>query len=497
MIRADASVSMGVGHIMRCLALAEAWREDGGRVVLASHCEGTRLLQRLEASDITLVPVKAPSPDPTDLESMLTLLEDVQADWVALDGYHLPPTYQQAVRGCGPQLLVLDDLAHWPEYHADVLLNQNVHAEKLVYSCDPDAVLLLGPRYAILRREFAPWRSFIRGERGAGYHLLVTVGGTDPQNVTLKVIRALRILQLPQVDVRLVVGPSSPHLESLRKAVVESPQWRVIVDANDMPELMAWADLAISAAGSTPLELAFMGLPAILLVVAENQRAVAEGLAKMGTAVNLGWHDAVDPRDIAQAVGKLLVSPEERRAMTDRGRSLVDGFGVDRLLMRLRDRSLRLQLARQEDAKLIWTWVNDPVVRAASFSGEPIPWDHHASWYHSRLCDPSCRFYIIIDRNDVPIGQIRFELDGEEAVVSVALDSAHRGRGYGSKAIKLASQKLFQASRVARIHAYVKQHNEASLRAFAKAGYQNAGILAIGGQPATHLISGKSDKAES
>jgi len=253
----------------------------------------------------------------------------------------------------------------------------------------------------------------------------------------------------------------------------------------DMPALMTWADLAISAGGSTCWELAFMGVPFLVLAIAENQRPIAESLCARGVALPWSWDDG--PEQIA-----LLLSDLKLRAeMAQRGRALIDGQGamqVARLLMHAEMSEqtglLHLQPVCGEDCGLIWTWANDPEVRAASFCGEPISWDAHVCWFQGRLEDENCHFYIARDHHETPVGQVRYETRQNEAVISLSLDPQARGKGYGAGIIRLSARTLFRDTEVCRVKAYVKPDNHASLLAFAKAGFARSGEEEVHGQQA-------------
>jgi len=149
---------------------------------------------------------------------------------------------------------------------------------------------------------------------------------------------------------------------------------------------------------------------------------------------------------------------------------------------------LKLRQVSEKDCRLIWTWANDPEVRAASFSSETIPYEHHLSWFESKLNDPSCFFYIAEDSNHEPIGQVRYEREGNEATISISLDRKFRGKGYGPSLLRFASQKLFEISDIQVIHAYIKEGNEASIGAFKKAGFVSVGTTRKSKNQAHHLV---------
>lgn len=173
-------------------------------------------------------------------------------------------------------------------------------------------------------------------------------------------------------------------------------------------ELMARADVAVTAGGSTCWEAAFMGLPSIVVSLAGNQRETAEGLGRYGAALNLGWARDVSESTLARVLQDVARDPARREAMSEKGRRLVDGSGGRRVVGAMRSDGgdgLRVRRARGDDAELVWEWANDPTVRARSFRPDPIPLDEHLEWYRGRLASPDTRLWII-ERHGAPVAQI-------------------------------------------------------------------------------------------
>jgi RimJ/RimL family protein N-acetyltransferase len=165
--------------------------------------------------------------------------------------------------------------------------------------------------------------------------------------------------------------------------------------------------------------------------------------------------------------------------------------------MHIRGESVRLRRVREDDCRLLWEWANDPEVRAVSFSSESIPWEEHLRWFNAKLGNSGCLLLIAEDSAGVPIGQVRFDVVRKnEAVISVSVDRENRGKGFGSTIIRLASQKLCDLTEINVIHAYIKQNNEASFRAFMKAGYKESGVTMISGHQAVHLVFQKQGRGE-
>lgn len=495
-IRADADGKIGTGHVMRCIALAQAWQDHEGKVTFISRCESDVLRERIIQEGFQFISVENPHPHPSDLEDTLNLLSKICnpqsaiRNWLVLDGYNFTPEYQKAIRDEGRRLLVIDDMNHLPYYHADILLNQNINAPGLHYHCDEDATLLLGTRYVLLRREFLKYRDFNRQIPDRAKKILVTLGGADPDNVTTKVIEALKLLNEPNIAVRIIIGPANPHQEMLRKALATAHfEAELLINPPNMPELMAWADMAISAGGSTCWELAFMGVPNIVITLADNQKSVADGIAKTGMALNIGWHNIVEPRLIAQTIDKILLSGDRRADMAQKGRAAIDGEGANRLIKQINAASISIRKVTESDCELIWHWANDSTVRSSAFCLDFIPLEKHEKWFYSKLQNPECFLFIGCNDNNQPIGQIRFDtVRTGEVEVDVSIDKDCSGKGYGVQLIKKGIDELLKISDVKTVHSYIKQNNNVSKSVFINAGFLFDGIEFIHDTEAHHYI---------
>jgi UDP-2,4-diacetamido-2,4,6-trideoxy-beta-L-altropyranose hydrolase len=336
LIRADTNLQIGTGHVMRCLALAQAWRDAGGQVVFVTAHESPSLEARLRMEGIEVTRLSSGPGSIDDAVQTIDLARKRSVDWIALDGYHFGSLYQRKFRG-GPYLLVLDDYGHAEHYYADVVLNQNLYAKDDLYpNREPHTRLLLGSRYVLLRREFSKWREWKREIPQAAHKILVTLGGSDPNNMTLQVVHALHSVNLEGLEVVVTVGGNNPYVEEIQSAIRRARLFtRMESDVMNMPDLMAWAELAISAAGSTCWELAFMGLPSMIMTVAKNQERAAKVLAEKKVFLLLGSASKVEGEDIVQGVKKLSLTREARQELSINGKALIDGCGVYRVLQTL------------------------------------------------------------------------------------------------------------------------------------------------------------------
>jgi UDP-2,4-diacetamido-2,4,6-trideoxy-beta-L-altropyranose hydrolase len=491
-IRADADSRMGTGHVMRCLALARAWQERGGRVKLAGRVDSQSLRQWLAAQGVELIELASGPPaadDPAWLDALRRQVAGRAAEsWIALDGYQFEHACQQRLRRSGLKLLVIDDYAHLPAYDADLLLNQNPGSEKLHYQTPPETVLLRGGRYVLLRREFLQARrAEVADAPALATRLLVTLGGADPDNVTLAVLAALQLLE-PPVQAKIVAGPANPHLALLREWL----QGRALAaelrtDVADMAPLMQWADLAVTAGGGTCWELACLGVPALVVTLADNQRGVAQAMAAGGAGVDLGWHHGLTPEKLACAIGELARDRSRRQAMRVAGRALVDGLGADRVAECMLSYPFAFRPAEESDCRQVFAWANDPVIRGASFQPQAISWPEHEAWFARTLADPDTRFWIIMLHGDRPAGQVRFVSHNEEAVISISLAAEYRGAGLGSLVIGTACRRLSAATGISVVHARIRKDNMQSIKSFTRAGFVVESEEAVAGVPALHM----------
>lgn len=331
-IRADASVEMGTGHVMRCLALAQAWQDVGGKCAFVMSNPAPRICERLSRENLEVCALSSEVGGEWDARELAKLSKARGADCVVVDGYQFGGDYQDIIKAQGLNLLLIDDNGHADHYSADAILNQNIHASSGLYPRRASHTdLLLGVRYAMLRREFLTLKGWQRYIEPLGRNILVTMGGSDPENVTSAVIRALHLVLFEGVSVKIVVGGSNPHFVPITHEVSKLKfKVEILKDSGEMPELMAWADIAISAAGYTCWELCLLALPAIIIPVAGNQRIAAAKLDGLGAAKMVP--NAEQTEALAKDITDLLLSHQRRHSMSSIARALVDGEGSARVV---------------------------------------------------------------------------------------------------------------------------------------------------------------------
>jgi UDP-2,4-diacetamido-2,4,6-trideoxy-beta-L-altropyranose hydrolase len=337
LIRADASIAMGTGHVMRMIALGQAWQDKGGKVMFLCAEITPQLEQRIREEDFRIKRISAAPGSAADLEVTTAAVsrnaKGGRSVAVVLDGYQFGSDFQLGVKKAGCRLMAVDDYGHADAYYADIVLNQNISAREGLYARSNSSVqLLLGPSFALLRREFADHRGWVRAIPNEAKKLLVTLGGADADNVTKKVLDAVAGSGF---EVKVVVGGSNPHLPELRQAAEAATRGEtrveLVVNASDMRVLMQWADMAVASGGSTSWELAFTGLPSMFMILADNQEENARQLERQGCGLCLGKPSTCDVNRLRTTFHLLGGHRELRASFASRGQELVDGKGSERI----------------------------------------------------------------------------------------------------------------------------------------------------------------------
>lgn len=461
-LRSDGGPGIGNGHVLRSLALAQVWVAKGGRAVLASVALPGQLRARLEASGVEAMTLDG---ERDDSAGLLTLTEVLRPSWVVLDGYQFGPAYQEALADKVPRLCIVDDHASLGRYHATLVVDQNLGATDVEYRCrPPGSEVLTGIRYVLLREEYLKWREPERPVKGQVQRVLVALGGSPTDYAVALASQAVAAAGLMQHSTFLTGG-----------AVV-----------SDMPSLLAECDLALSAAGSMAWELCFMGVPSIMMPLAENQRPIAHRLAAAGAAV--GVSGEIDVAGLARELKALASDAPRRLELSRRARQLVDGRGARRVVTALKRRLLSLRPAQAEDSLRLWEWANDAAVRAASFSTDPIPWSVHQDWFDRRLADPNTRIFMVSDDGGDDVGQIRFERADDSAEVAVSIAPTRRGEGWAPALIDAATASVLADGWLERVDAWIRSGNAGSRLSFEDAGYHLVGEGTVQDSAAVHYV---------
>jgi UDP-2,4-diacetamido-2,4,6-trideoxy-beta-L-altropyranose hydrolase len=490
-LRTDASRRIGTGHLRRCLSLADALRREGAQVefVCRDHDEISRIASEDGGTVHWLPPAAGHAPlpgDPAhadwaecpwdeDADETIAVLRDLRPDWVLVDHYAFDARWHERVASAlSCRIAVIDDLADRPLACA-LVIDQNLHpdhAAKYARVLKQPARVLGGPRYALLapRYRAAPRYRFKRKVASIG----IFMGGGDPADFTSRVLIACREQAGFAGAIELVSSSRNPNFTRHRELAARWPNTRVLYDEPDLTGFFARHDLQVGSGGIAAWERCCLGAPTLALQIAANQRAVLPELAKAGAIEWLNKDDA-DEQAIGEAVRGIIDAPRRRLALVRATRGLVDGLGCGRVaaaLMLAADPRLSLRDAAAQDEALILTWANDPEARRRGFQTKPIsPREHHA-WFTKRLANPQdCVFLIAQSPAGTPVGQVRFDRTDDAWTISYALDAAFRGWKLARPMLEAAIAALRAREPAARLDAWVKADNVASLQTFRGMGF--------------------------
>jgi UDP-2,4-diacetamido-2,4,6-trideoxy-beta-L-altropyranose hydrolase len=343
--RVDSSTLIGIGHLMRCLTLAESLRERGvqARFICREHAGNLIALLQQKAMPVTALPTMAINVPGTienyaawlgvrqadDAEQSIAALNGEKPDWLVVDHYALDIEWEQRVRPHVKKLMAIDDLAN-RHHDCDALLDQNYYSdgEQRYTALVPSSCqVLLGPSYALLRQEFRSIREHLEPRSHELKSILVFFTAGDDKGETLKAMQGIELFGKAEcVDV--VVGQSNPgNAEIVRKC--NELHWGYHCQVDYMPRLIAQADLIIGAGGSSNWERCALGIPALVTILAENQAPIAQALGQAGIVFNLGWSSNLQAQDYADVL--ITLNHDCLAAMSEKALALVDAKGAERM----------------------------------------------------------------------------------------------------------------------------------------------------------------------
>lgn len=490
--RVDSSVQIGSGHLMRCLTLAECLREQGAEILFLCRDLAGNLCQIVSDKDFSILMLCSPQPSSDNLQwnnhaawlgvsqqvdaaECVSLLQGRDVDWLIVDHYALEAEWECLLRPYVGNVMVIDDLAD-RSHDCDMLLDQNFYpgAESRYNTLVPkDCRQLIGPRYALLRSEFSDLREQSRFERCAVKKVLVFYGSSDLTNETGKAVRAIKSLGSEEVHFDVVVGASNKHAGELEKQCQNLKNVSFYVQVDNLAEMMVNADLCFGAGGTSTWERCCLGLPSIVTTVAANQEGLTRYCAERGLLYWLGSADGVGVDDLRSALQLFTTSPGENlKSISRNSMQVVDGKGTQRTALQIIRPEIKLRKATSEDCENVYLWRNSEETRKYIFDPEPILYETHCNWYSNIICSENS-FLLIGECEGAPVGVLRYDCQGSEAIISVYLVPGTKGRGIGTEMIVQGSKWIrMNCPEVLSIKADILQINLASKRAFLNAGYQ-------------------------
>lgn len=464
LILTEGGRDIGFGHITRCTSIYQAFEEKGFSPELIVNGDQTveRLVQEKRCRMMDWLTVRAP------LCEMIST-----TDVVFVDSYLADCDLYEEISNRAGTAVYFDDTLRM-EYPKGFVLNGAICAEQMPYPKRNGVTYLLGARYAPLRKEF--WEVPVKVIRDDPDVIMVTFGGTDVHNLTPKVLKLLARI-CPTLLKKVVIAEGFQNVAEIERLKDDQIELIHYPNAARMKKAMLESDVAISAGGQTLFELARVGVPTIVVTVADNQSGNVRGWEKLGFAEDAGrWDNETAVDKISQSIQRLM-SKNLRQERYTLGREAVDGAGsrrvVKKVLSAFCGQRLTFRRATLADARDIFDLANDAAVRKGSFESDPIEWGDHLGWLRAKLGNNHCCFFVVDCQGDFA-GQVRFDIVPErrEAEISVSLRKHLRGLGLSPRIVSRSIGQLLKACKEVNIvKAYIKRNNTASIRCFEEAGF--------------------------
>jgi UDP-2,4-diacetamido-2,4,6-trideoxy-beta-L-altropyranose hydrolase len=503
--RVDASEDIGSGHAVRCQTLARELCDRGmecifvcrdlkGNMIERFRHRGFNVMVLPQHGDTSIAAAseldQPPAPKHskwlgTDWlsdanETIAAFADNAPPEWLVVDHYALDYRWESRMRPYAKRIMVIDDLAD-RKHDCDLLLDQTLltDMEERYDDLVPcRCARLLGPQYALLQPEYVSLRPRAPPRLNQIRRVLVFFGGVDQHNVTGLAVSAFLALGRSDVVLDVVLSSQCPHAAAVREQAGGHTNVVVHESFPSLAPLILSADLALGAGGATSLERCCLGLPSLVITIADNQKHIAAELDRRKLIQWLGHHDAVTLQALVQALKHVIEKPEieswSRQCM-----KVVDGNGTSRVASLLELESstpLVVRLAQLRDEALLLRWANDPLVRTKSFTSDPILAETHRRWFYRRLRNTDCcRIYVVeTEQKSLPIGQVRFDrviAKDDTWEIGYSIDSVARGRGLGTQMLDEAIRELCRNEKHASLLGRVKVHNMPSQAAFDRLGF--------------------------
>ena len=329
--RVDASSDIGIGHLMRCLALSEELVKRKNTCYFLSNIDSEKIFEKIDESKVRIEKISTSPKSNQDLDYLINFSKSNDIEWVVTDHYDVDSDYIKEIKANGFKVLSIDDTSQ-VYYSSELVVNQNIGSERLEFDANDTTKFLLGPKYVMLRNELL--RRKEKKNRNDVEKILVTLGGIDYGNLTLQILEILTEIIDKNVEIIVVIGPLNKIDDDFQSKINEedNPNFRFVFSPENMADLYLESDIAISAGGSSCYELAYFGIPNIIITVADNQLNIAKELDKKNVSVYIGRKEDFSSKKLKENLLELINNSSQRGKMIKNGMSLVDGQGKKRIV---------------------------------------------------------------------------------------------------------------------------------------------------------------------
>ena len=493
--RVDASEQIGIGHLIRCMVLADQLVTQGVSVQFVcvksdeqsyTHLElvdhpviflekkcGSRNKVRDHISPETIWPLDQQEVDA--VETIRALSQQPPCDWLVVDHYGLDMVWENSVRVLTQRIMVIDDLAN-RHHDCDLLLDQGYcfgYEDRYSTLLKKNCRVALGPGYALLAPEYRQLRRNPNPSRELVRNILVCFGGSDQKRLYRLVVEAFESIDMGSTRLTVVLGGSSQHLAFFERLTHHDKRVCIYKKQTTLASFMATADLFVGSIGMTTWERCCLGIPTIAISLADNQEQIAERLNSEGVIKWVGNKESINCGGLKEQFLSFLETADTG-IDRDRQCTLVDGRGVLRIVTALyarRAQNVEIRPAVISDEEELLHWVNDPEATRFSFRGRSVEYAEHKEWFRDQLASIESEIFIGQLEDGMPIGQIRFSRQSRAWIITYSIESSLRGLGYGKQLLEKGIEAFRDKGHTGLLCAEVHEVNSASVSLFSNLNF--------------------------
>lgn len=475
--RADGNSEIGLGHVMRCIALCEMLK-DFFVLKFAIQNPSASIQDMLAASVSQVIALPQTADYNEDAGNFMSILS--KDDLVVLDGYYFDAHYQKRMKEACDKLIYIDDLVSGHQY-ADVIINHNGLVKADDYDSKKNTTFLLGTHYALVRKKFfdAKMHGTTTLNIEKPISVLINLGGADPENVSLSILTAL-LSEKDRYSITLIIGAANKNMDSfIPFNSVANVRIKRGLSADEMIEEISKCSIAIVSCSTIAYEVSILNKPFIGILTASNQQSNAIFFEKNALAVSV-----LDTHFNAADVLKSVEPNEEKwNKSLQNQRLFFDSKTIERFqhaFLSMNPVQIIYRKALETDLMTYFNWANDESTRKNSFNSDRIDLKGHTGWFLQKIASPDSLLLIFETKEKTPVGQVRIETGADNAVIGISIDAAFRGQSLASFMIDSACTEYFRNFTQTTIAAHIKAANIASIKSFEKAGFNSKEEYMVG-----------------
>ena len=496
--RVDSSIQIGIGHVIRCLSLADQIKNKASNILFVTSSLDGSIEQFISEKGYKVILLPSNYEKNSfqsnefeefdwlqDSKTTKEAIEDKKLDWLIIDHYGIDYRWHKIIAKSTKKIMVIDDLAN-RKLHCDVLLDQTYGRMLEDYNqfVDKETEMLLGANYALLRPEFSNLRIPALNKRKkieSISNVLISIGGMDYKNITQKVLDVFLLVEWKKnIEVNIVLNSQAPNRKSIKsflKNIKSNHKFNLLINPDNMADLMFEADLAVGSSGTSTWERCTMGLPTIAICVADNQKFISKKLHKDGVHIALSLSDDEEIPYLFSELCRVNEHPEHLKDLSNKSLKICQAKGAILVALKILPHytndggKIELRKVESSDSKLIYDWQKNPKTREYANESSIPSWEDHIEWMSQKINSPLSFFWILI-HNGISSGVLRLDPinlgEGDGYLISIFIDPKKYGLGIGKKGIDIAKYIFLGTT----LYAKVLENNKRSISLFSGSDFK-------------------------